>query len=197
MIIAFMGIDGSGKTSISKSIEQNLKQMGKNVKYRAEFSYTALDFLQKTFLKNKFYRTRKQFLTRKRKISGIFKIWPYLVFLDCLVTYLKCRIFSRRKIIIFDRYFYDYIIAFEGLGEKSRFVRRMFLSIPKPDVGFLLDVSPQIAYERRKDIHNEDIEWFTMWRNKYLELNQKLNFKVVSSEKPFEAKIDEILACLS
>ena len=197
MIIALMGIDGSGKTTIAKALKDRLEKMGKRVRYHAEFNYIFLNHLLKFFFRNRLEKATRRYLEEERKRPPVFKIWPYLVFLDCLIAYLKFKLLDRGKIIICDRYFYDFIIPFEALGDINWFIRRLFLSLPRPDLGFLLDVSPEIAYERTKDTHDVSVKWLTGWREKYLKLNQRLNFKVVSSEKPFEATMDEILACLS
>ena len=95
--------------------------------------------------------------------------------------------------VICDRYFYDYVIAFEGLGDSSWLVRRLFLSFPPPNVGVLMDVPHEVAYERKKDTHHNPIEWFEMWRECYLDLNHEINFTVIRSDQSFEITLQQIM----
>jgi len=49
MIIAFMGNDGSGKTTLAKEFKKRLDALGLKVKYRAEFNYFLISFIFRLF----------------------------------------------------------------------------------------------------------------------------------------------------
>lgn len=186
-----MGNDGSGKTTIAKAIETKLKELGLDVEYHPGFNHTTLDFLLKLFGKN-VNKTRKKFLKKEDKKLFVFKIWPFLVFFDCIVAYIKFKFIRRRKIVIFDRYFYDFLMSYEYLGYSNKAIRELFLSLPKPDIGFILDVSPEIAYKRKKETHDIDIDYYKVQKERYLKLAHTLGLKVIDTERPLMAVLNEV-----
>lgn len=195
MIIAFMGIDGSGKSSTALALKERLERdFCGPVFYREEFNYVVLGHLFKLVGGNRERRARQKYLdATQKKRPWIYKVWPYLVWADCVLAYLWQRVLSLRGYtVICDRYFYDYVVAFEGLGDSSWLVHKLFLALPPPDVGILMDVPHEIAYERKKDTHRDPIEWFAMWRECYLKLNREINFSVVRSDRPFEQTLQQV-----
>ena len=91
MIIAFMGVDGSGKTTASKLLYKKLKSLDLSVEYRRGFEHFGLKFLLK-FMEKLLRRTnvenvREVFLTKSLKKPLYFRIWPLLVWLDYLLVH--------------------------------------------------------------------------------------------------------------
>jgi len=192
MIIAFMGFDGTGKTTVIKPL---LRELGKlnEVEYHPGFDFVLVQYLKKAFLGKGEKEAQEKFLKKgDRKKPFSFKIWPFLVFLDCLLSYLQFKLSKRGKVVIFDRYFYDFLISYEYLGYSNWLLRKLFLFLPKPDIAFVLDVAPKIAYERKKETHQDHLGFYEEQRERYLQLAEELEIKVVNTEKPLQETLEEV-----
>lgn len=193
MIIAFMGVDGSGKTTLARLVERKLRKMGFGVIYYPGFKHLLVGSFLKILPRNKAKKTQEKFLERSRKKKPFFfKIWPYFVYVDCLILYMKFRFFTRNKIVIFDRYFYDFLISYENLGYSSKTIRYLFLHLPKPDVGFVLDAPANITYKRKKSDYSVGIDYYSLQRERYLDLARRLEFKLLKTTKQLEKTTEEV-----
>jgi thymidylate kinase len=189
-----MGIDGSGKTSIAKSLELKLRELNIDVKYYPTFGYFILRLPLKVLEKSANKTRERYFKGDKNPLS---RLWPLLVFLDCVVTYLYFKLLKRHTIAIFDRYFYDFLVGFEFLGYGNKVVRKLFLCLPKPDILFILDVSPEIALKRKKKVHDMNVNFYKTLRAKYLRLANDIGIRTVNTEKPLEKSVAEIFTKIS
>lgn len=192
MIIAFMGNDGSGKTTLTILFTTKLKKLGFNVERRICTKYLILGFLQEKLIRKNNLDKMREHLLRNSYHKNILRIWPLLVFLDCLLTFLYLSLLKRHKIVVFDRYFYDFLLGFEDEGISNKIVEKFFLLLPKPDMGFILDVSPEIAYQRKKNIDPMDLDYYEDRRKRYLSLASKLDVYLINTEKSIEECINEI-----
>jgi thymidylate kinase len=192
MIIAFIGVDGTGKTTNSHSLNRELKEMGFSVEYRHEFEYFLLSGLVRS-QSRMIESMRIKFHTNRSK-PIYFRLWPFIVWLDSLIAWLFFRLFKFNKIIIHDRYIYDLLLAWERLGYSNDIVRRLYLGFPKPDLCFVLDVPPHVAYERKKETHSYLMNFYKVERRKYLNLAKILNFVVIDTRQPQHLTLQKILA---
>lgn len=67
--------------------------------------------------------------------------------------------------------------------------------LPKPDIVFILDVSPKTSSSRKKsfrDVHEGDLEYLRKVRNAYLRLARRYKWKVIDAEQ----KIDVVRSIL-
>jgi thymidylate kinase len=195
MIIAFMGNDGSGKTTLAKEFVGRLRVLGMDVHYRAEFNYFLLGFLFRLLGEGKINKSRRLFLTKESKVQKpvYFKIWPYLVWLDLLLELLWNRLFKHKSIIVMDRYAYDFLMSWEWLGYSDRLIRWVYLHFPKPDIAFVCDAHPRICYSRKRKTHNYSLEFYEVQRRRYLDLAGRLKVKIIDTEKSVESSLKEVL----
>jgi len=71
------------------------------------------------------------------------------------------------EILITDRYVYDYILSRIALGGNSQiFIRIIMGMCPKPEVVILLDVTEDLAYERKG--RGKSIDELRFLRNFYI-----------------------------
>jgi thymidylate kinase len=193
MIIAFMGNDGSGKTALARSVESKLRELTLDVRYYRAFDHRVLGCLLRIIPSKRLDESRKKFLTRRNRKSFVFRVWPYVVFLDCVLTYLELSLLRKREVAILDRYFYDFLMSYEYLGCSGNLVRRLFLLLPRPDIGFLLDVPPEVASQRKAAGHDVDINYYEVQRRRYIELAAFLGIKVIDTRSPLAHSTDEAL----
>lgn len=141
VIVAIEGIDGSGKTTQAKMLVKRLKEIGYDALYIRPV-YLLVDFL-KIWRNNRdkqqtiMFSPRKMRVNESRGIAKLAKIYllGIMGYLYSLLTYafLKIRPKFRGKVIVCDRYFYQFF--FDLFGESGVKVSKY---IPKPDIVFYL-----------------------------------------------------------
>ncbi len=185
MLIVIEGIDGSGKTTMAKFIEEELKKRG----------YDVVVFKEPT---NSEWgrRIRKAFKNRNLRPE------------DELELFIKDRIWDVKynilpalkagKIVVMDRYYYS-TIAYQGaLGIDPDYIRKLNEKIaPKPDLVIILDIKPETALERirmRGDKPNrfEDLEYLRRVREIFLSLKNK-NIIIIDAERDMEEVKSDVL----
>ena len=190
MIVAFIGNDGSGKTTISTHICNVLLSKGLKVYYKPEFEYFLVGYLLKIFGKYRENLLRSFVLIttgQKRKI--IFRMWPYIVWLDFLFFWLFLRIFKKETIVIFDRYIYDFLISWEYLGYINSLLGLIYLAFPTPDISFVCKVSPRVAFARKP---HYNLNFYTIQTKRYATLARHLGIKTVDTSKPLEETLKQV-----
>jgi thymidylate kinase len=195
MIIAFMGNDGSGKTTISRQIHKFFTDLGFETIYKHEYEYAILRFLFKLVGKEKIEKSRNEMLVQKKR-SVSYTLWPILVWLDLLVQYVYYKIFKRRSVILLDRYPYDQYLSFKYLGILTKFTEWLYLHFPKPDMHMVLTVSPEIAYERKKNTHSYSIRFYEKQTEEYLNLARILGTSVINTNENLQQTVIKVIAKL-
>ncbi|MFX0051756.1 MAG: dTMP kinase [Candidatus Hodarchaeota archaeon] len=170
--ICFIGIDGSGKTTLSKQIVKSLTDKGLKVKYtwsRFEpWISKPFIFLAKIFFLNKdnMNLNYKQYsATRKNlfKNNILYSLYLVLIIPDVIIqNIIKIGIpIIMGRHVVADRYIYDTVvdIAFDrkfDINNTMRLLRVLSYLLPKPQIIFLVDVDEEIALKRKKDIPSLD-----------------------------------------
>jgi thymidylate kinase len=172
LFICFLGMDGSGKSTLSRNLRNDLEILGFKASYlwwfngnnssiRKFMRYLKSNKLNLNVYLNK--HNKPSFLKYKfSKINKtLFKMfYPYLVLIDYLrfglINAWIPKIFDSSDIIIFDRFMYDVILALSNefaFTEKKTFnIIELFNKLlPRPDLIFFIDASPEIAYNRKKE----------------------------------------------
>lgn len=167
-IICFLGIDGSGKSTLARSLYRELEKRGNNVTYTwwqegdySLFRQIALSIgSSKRLHVNRDSHTRETPAEKRRLVNKLFKLlWPTAVILDYLrFAFVKAWIpaASRDKIIVFDRFMYDVVGSlseeFEWTEVQEHRLQKLCAAlIPKPDLVFMIQVPPEVAYMRKKE----------------------------------------------
>ncbi len=170
MIIAFTGLDGSGKSLQAKALACSLRQERLPSRYvwsrwsplliRPVISLGRLFFHRRQISDEDRYRTLqcgKRRLFRRRMVA---QIWQTLAFLDySLQVWAKITLPSRgNSIVVCDRYVHDLLVDlgnnFGYSGEELIQLcgSRWLWLFPKPDLTFLLDIPAEVAFGRKEDV---------------------------------------------
>ena len=192
MIIAFVGNDGSGKTTMSRHIQRFFSDLGFDAMYKHEYDYAVLGFLFKIVGEEKIQKARNEMLVQ-RKRSATYTLWPMLVWFDLLLQYVYYRIFKMRSVIVLDRYPYDQYLSFKYLGVAKRLTEWFYLRFPKPDICITLTVKPEIAFERKKDTHSYSLQFYQKQTQEYLNLAQLLKVPIVNTDSEFRQSAQSVL----
>jgi len=160
MIIAFSGIDGSGKTTYAESCVNYFKEKKIDCKYRhmvkdSFYNLVLHDFIGKVS-KNAQESIEKGLRDKKNRIrfSLLKSMKKMLLVLNMIYFNLAYGAYKGniRKNIVSDRYFYDDIAQMLYLGLASEnFIKFYNRFIMKPDIAFFVKVEPEIAFKRKSE----------------------------------------------
>lgn len=193
MIVSFSGNDGSGKSTLAREVEKTLKQAGFSVVYREEFNYFLLKYVLKLLPRKTVAHQTNSFMELKDKQKApslLHRMWPYAIFCDLLCEYIFLRMRYRNSIVIMDRYKHDFLMSFEYLHVSSPTITWLFSRLPQADVTCICFVDPEIAYNRKKHDHSQDISFFKTQTARYTKYAEKNNLKTLHSDGTLEETIN-------
>jgi thymidylate kinase len=239
MIIAFMGNDGTGKTTLAWQIHKFFTELGFEAIYKHEHQYVILRFLLKLLGKenkelkqlksqgnisrekleamadslgidytNKNDRELRDALVlefntaieksqdkirHQKKRSVTYTVWPVMVWFDLLMQYLYYKVFKRRSVVLLDRYPYDHYLSFKYLGILTKFSDWLYLHFPKPDLHVVLTVSPQIAYERKKNTEPYSLCFYEKQTEEYLNLAHMRGISVINTNDNLQQTVIKVI----
>jgi len=125
-------------------------------------------------------------------------IWAWLVALDQIATYnVAARLAALRgRAVILDRYVFDTAVEMDvSLPKDATWSREaiaaMLRFVPRPHVGYVLDVSPATASARKSDEEwHADID---AERRRYRNLAHRFGLHVLSTDGPFASANDRLV----
>lgn len=207
--ICIIGIDGTGKTTLSKNLTKVINKKG----IVCEYVYARLNpFILKPFMligeliflkKNDIYKNYLEYknikTTKIKKHFFLSKIYQQILLFDYyLQILLKIKIpLLLGSNIVCDRYIYDTVITDISVDmsyskDKTIFLLKKLLSFfPKPDLVLLVDISEDIAYSRKKDVPS--IEYLKDRRYLYLAVGQEFNMFILDGSKKLNELNDIIM----
>jgi len=162
--VALIGPDGSGKSTTAEGLLRSLKPLfhgGRS--YHAHFKI--LPRLRDLAGLLKFRRSKGEAPEPENPAAtpvriGRFRSICYLIYytLDYLLGYavlFKAR--GRGELIVFDRYFYDYLIQ-SGLTLPPQLVWGILSIIPPPDAVIYLQNDPETILSRKHELSRQEVE---------------------------------------
>lgn len=187
--VCFIGIDGCGKTSNAKNLSRNLAMMGVD-SFCLRPEYLLLNCLPESLIrwvsKNVFAgskmtisKTEKYVGNRKKRAKSVVLktiLNVGFVFYAWLMHELVVKSRLNRYVVIYDRYFYDWIFYLNS----NKFDSLVQL-VPKPDLVFLLDVEISEAFRRMQCEADKEFPhgYYLSLRGWYLTLAKHDGFVVV------------------
>jgi len=170
MIIAFSGLDGAGKSQHINSLEKafNVSEI------KTKQVWTRVGSLPLTKLFTRIYKGKRENKDIQKSVSEpkdrtknrvIVSFWRILNITDLIFYYGIYVRFQkvRLKVVLCDRYYVDTIVDMEAYNKGNivnRFMYKIYkFLIPKPDINFFIDASPNIIIKRSEGDIIEDIEF--------------------------------------
>jgi dTMP kinase len=180
-LIAFEGIDQSGKRTQSNLLHANIIKMGYNSDLLSFPVYeTNIGSEIRKALRKKNYpvHTIHMMLSANR--------WEHL---DIIKKHLK-----KNDFLVSNRYFHSNLAYGLARGLDKSWLVNLDKGLPKPDLVILLDNNPNVSLARKnKNRDNyENIKFLKKVRKIYLDLSKKNNWIVVKADKDRTSLSDEI-----
>lgn len=188
LFICAIGIDGSGKTTMTKGLIDEFGQMGVPLEYRwakfeSSFLRSIISIKNRLFViemdQKKNYEKSlkiKKDLFNNRVLSLFYESFVFLSY-GIQIFYKVSLPLLFGKNIICDRYIYDTAVdlAYDlELNDKELLQKlsRLIMFSPKPDILIFIDVPLEVSLKRKDDIPSLD----------FLQQKKKLYFKLLKSK---------------
>lgn len=197
-LICLSGIDGSGKTTLARWLvglmqERGIKTRYVYGRYSAFLLVPFFSLGRRLFLRGENasadyagYTKSKRAVFRTPLFSLIYQ--SILLFDYFFQVTLKVRLpLLLGQSIICDRYVYDTVVTDlavdlnYGKGKMAKVIEACLQLMPKPDLTFLVDVSEEVAYQRKNDVPS--IEYLSELRVLYKWLGGKYGMTVLQGTK--------------
>lgn len=186
LLIAFEGIDGSGKTTQILLLKAELDRL---------FYLTTITKAKQPSQDKAFARFLESFEISSDSIAFMFLYQAlHSKQFDKTLTALESN-----HIVLADRWngsFFVYHSTFEPLAKRSKNVLSMLDKLAfqdlKPDITFLLDVPPQVSFQRRKrrgeneNFDGKSVDFYRAICEKYNALAVENNWLVIDGTLPIE-----------
>lgn len=187
MIITFLGNDGSGKTTMANELLRDFKAKGFDVFYKHEYQYVFLKFIFKIIGE----KTRVKVVDKmvyQPTVSWKYQVWAAFVLFEIFLQVTYFKLFKRNTLVFLDRYIYDHYRSFDYLGVigKNPILEWLYQHFPKPDIGIIFWVEPEIAYDRKKADHLYDLSYYEIQLEKYKELARKNKIPLINTNRSIE-----------
>ncbi|MDB4856847.1 dTMP kinase [Gammaproteobacteria bacterium] len=188
-IISFEGIEGVGKSTQIKMLDDHLKSKGLSTEILREPGSTVTG-----------EKIREILLNSDEDLSSETEL---LLMFSARAQLIKEKIInSSNDLILFDRFF-DASSAYQGYGRglSLKLINNLieFTKCPIPDITFLLDISVDEGFKRKTNDTKDRIEssgntFFENVRQGYLDLSKNNNrIKVLDAQKPINDLHQEII----
>ena len=150
-VIAFMGVDGSGKSTLIKEITKKFKKKFKIIKYVHLRPYLFLT--DKSTIDSDPHAQKKP----KSQFNSLLKILMWL-FMYRIFFLIKSR--KENQLIIFDRYAHDLLIdktryRFNLSDKTTKFILSLF---PEPNLWIVLKAPIKLIEKRKKELSTKELK---------------------------------------
>ena len=190
MIVAFLGNDGSGKSTACRAVHDRLAAAGRRVSIVPGFEHLFAGRLRNAAIRlsgrgsgdvsTEYFRHDEP---HKGKANPLYHVSPYLVWIDFLLRIVARLLSSAGRIVIFDRYAYDYAISLQDLGYGGGPIQALLRHVvPRPRHVFVFDASAEVAHARKRDDHDMDLAFYTRQRERYAALAAHGNYPLINTD---------------
>jgi thymidylate kinase len=191
-IVTFSGVDGAGKSTQVKLFTDYLN--------KEKIPYKKIHIIKNSFAAKLGFKKPAVSSSGRHKKSSCCgpcdssHTCPISLFLRKLnllidLSLFKLSVFWNQKkplVVIFDRYFFDYLVNIYYLEKEDdpRLSPLLKKLIPKPDLSFFFDLDPKEAQKRKQE---QGIEYLVAKRNLFLKLKKSFGLTIIQAEKDPQA----------
>lgn len=185
MIIAFLGADGSGKSTVINRFLDHVSDDWTEVKY--------VHFRPTYFVKGS---NSQETVTNPHEGASRGPVMSLLKLLLFVLEYNWAFYIHYRKsnqLIIFDRYYYDVLAdpARIKVSSPKWLIKSIGRLIPNPGLVFYFDASVETLYGRKQEVEKEVLQQIL---KNYLDIAEHYSFHVVSTETSIDITLDQVIS---
>lgn len=199
-IISISGLDGSGKSTQAKMLQDFLEKHGKKVQY-----FHAVQFSVPQAIKRFFGLSKEEKQNDNKKVTtgekpGITKAGKLAVFLRKVAFIIDVIRFKRLRkkltkngidFLITDRYFYDTIVNISYL-EKRNTPSKIERYTPLADAAFYLKIEPESIMTRPR-VPEQGLQYLKDKKKLYDMFSGLWSFRIIDASLPAEKLFEKIL----
>lgn len=158
LVISFSGVDGAGKTTISRIIKEKLSAKGlKVVEFRSRPSLLPILSVFKYGKKQAHINSTEALPRMGGNVSQLSSWLRYFYYLtDYLFgqIYIYFRYTKRNYVVIYDRFYFDYILDPKrfNLLNNMRLTMFFFRFVMSPNINIFLHAPAEIILERKREL---------------------------------------------
>ena len=189
--IAFLGIDGAGKSTLSGLSKQYLENKGYKVKIIPFHKWIFADILRSIFgrsIDRDRVDRKSPYSPDKNSLAAFIK--PPIAFIDNIIFYFLNKPSHKNEIFIYDRFICATQIKFAALNYRVKWFKKIWWNVPPQNaIIFILDIEESITRQiKRNDPYAYTREQLTVERNLYIDFAKNYNFPLVNTS---QSNIDE------
>lgn len=203
--ICFIGTDGAGKSTL---LSETKKELEKTLDIEVQTVYFGWKpFLPTTkllsfILKKRNYQIADKMNSKsnnaeKSKFNLFQEVmlgYYYVEYFSRYIFQLKLpSLFTKRKITLIDRYFYDLFTHYH-YAKKSFIFPTLLKIMPKPNFTIFLDVDVEIAKQRKPEMN---LELLKEHHQRYQQLSKLINAKTVKTNQNLEQSLQQVLELIN
>lgn len=203
-IISISGLDGSGKSTQAKMLQDFLEKHNKKVYYFHAVQYSVPQALKRfvSFKKNKPLNSENKEIKTGEK-PGVIKAGSFAIFLRKIAFVIDVLRFSflKKKLskkgfdfLVTDRYFYDTIVNVAYLQNRNT-PPRIEKYIPLADAAFYLKIQPEAIMTRTR-VPEQGLQYLKDKKKLYDMFSSLWNFQTIDGSLAPEALFNELLSKL-
>ena len=151
IVISFMGVDGSGKSTLIELLKKNLKNKFRKIKYIHLRPYLIL--LDKSTVQATPHKTKNTW-------PILFNFFRILYWLTIYRFFFYLFVNNSKQLIIFDRYAHDLLIdpiryKFNLPSGITKFILNLF---PNPSLWVVLNAPIKVLEKRKKELPTKELK---------------------------------------
>jgi thymidylate kinase len=178
IVVSISGVDGAGKSTLINALKHQLQKRLRQEVVVLRHRPCVLPILS-SFKHGKKKAEKLASVTMPRQGRNNSNLSSWLRFAYYYLDYLFGQIYVYLrytllgKVVIYDRYYFDFINDPErsNIRLKGNIVKKLYAFIRKPEINILLYASPEVILQRKQELSKEDIEILT---DKYITCFQDL-----------------------
>ncbi|MBE5772556.1 MAG: hypothetical protein E7337_01310 [Clostridiales bacterium] len=213
VMISFMGLDGSGKsTSIEYAYEQ-LKKQGYKVEivraaYVIKYMSAVIKLGKKILMKKDSspfsgdYRAYLESMRKQAQKGGVYKIFSFCTTLEFKLQILFSIRLKRMlgTTLLVDRYIYDNVVTYAanlGLGEEymQKALNGKWKHTPRPDKIIYIKTPVEVCCSRKDDI--PDPLYLEIREPLYEAIAQEHDAAIITGDQDKQKMLDEVMAVVN
>lgn len=194
LIVCFAGLDGSGKTTQAQLASEWMNENGFPTEFIRFHTEPTKAEKQEIVVKTTQYLIAKRLALSVSDIEFIKEGIHIQKKMDEIIF----PAIQSSKSLVLDRYLETYDAYQSVIGKNKNWVREINKNLPQPDLFFLLDVPPEVCFQRikrsgRRIGDHETIHTLHKSREFYISHQDDYSFVILDGNRPPEKVLEEVI----